>query len=101
MVWLVFGGILLTIGDIVMKEWVNTNNKLYFLIGLAFYIVSLICLAMTFHEKNIAVASMMLIIFNVITLALVSWLMFKEPLSSRQLVGLGLGIATIILMESA
>ncbi len=101
MALLLIGGILLTIGDIVMKEWVNNNSPLYFLTGLGLYILSLICLAFTFHDKNIAVASMMLIVFNVLILALVSWLYFKEPLSSRQLVGLGLGIATIIVMESA
>jgi multidrug transporter EmrE-like cation transporter len=99
MLWLILGGILLTVGDIIMKEWVQTENSLYFLVGLAFYIISLICLAFTFREKNIAVASLMLIIFNVVILSIVSWLFFNEPLSLRQFLGLGLGIAAIIMME--
>jgi multidrug transporter EmrE-like cation transporter len=99
--WLLLGGIILTMGDILMKEWVNTNSKLHLAFGLGLYFISLICLAISFREKNIAVASMMLIIFNVLSLALVSWLYFKEPLSQQQLAGLALGIATIIVMESA
>jgi multidrug transporter EmrE-like cation transporter len=79
----------------------NTNSKLHLALGLGLYFISLICLAISFREKNIAVASMMLIIFNVLSLALVSWLYFKEPLSQQQLAGLALGIATIVVMESA
>lgn len=99
--WLLLGGIILTMGDILMKEWVNTNSKLHLALGLGMYFISLICLAMSFREKNIAVASMMLIIFNILSLALVSWLYFKEPLSHQQLAGLALGIATVVVMESA
>jgi multidrug transporter EmrE-like cation transporter len=99
MLWLILGGILLTIGDIIMKKWVQTENLSYFLFGLIFYIVSLICLAFTFREKNIAVASLMLIIFNVVILSVVSWLFFSEPPTLRQFFGLCLGISAIVMME--
>ncbi len=95
------GGLILTIGDIVMKKWVTSGSRLFYIIGLTVYLAGLIFLAQSFKYKNIAVASVIFVIFNVVTLSLVSWFYFKEKLSPLELSGIALGIAAIIVMELA
>lgn len=92
---------MLTIGDVVMKKWVANNNLFLFISGLAIYLVGLIFLAYSFKYKNIAAASTIFVIFNIITLSIVSWFYFKETLSTLQLVGIVFGIFSILCLELA
>ncbi len=96
---LFIGGSVLTIGDIVMKKWIVNNNVFLFIIGLIIYLIGLIFLAYSFKYKNIAVASTIFVIFNVITLTIVSWFYFKETLTPFQIIGIILGISSIIFLE--
>jgi len=96
---LLAGGVIVTIGDIAMKKWVVSNLASFYLIGMIIYIVGLNFLAQSFKYRNIAVASVMFIIFNVVTLSIVSWLYFKEPLSTPNIIGMALGIIAVIVME--
>jgi multidrug transporter EmrE-like cation transporter len=98
---LFIGGCVLTIGDIVMKKWVVNNSGFLFIIGLAIYLAGLIFLAWSFKYKNIAVASVIFVIFNIITLSIVSWFYFKETLTGLQIAGMLLGISSIIFLELA
>ncbi len=95
------GGSVLTVGDIVMKKWVVNNNIFLFVGGLAIYLVGLVFLAYSFKYKNIATASTIFVIFNIITLSIVSWFYFKETLSAVQLIGIALGIFSILFLELA
>ncbi|MFN4181307.1 MAG: SMR family transporter [Candidatus Paceibacteria bacterium] len=93
------GGSVLTIGDIIMKKWVSNQNWQTFLFGLLVYLIGLVFLGLSFKYKNIAVASTIFVIFNIITLLLVSWFYFKETINPLQLAGVGLGIMAIVLLE--
>lgn len=95
------GGVILTAGDIVMKKWVVNNSVFLFIAGLAIYLAGLVFLSFSFKYKNIAVASTIFVIFNIATLSIVSWLYFKETLSVYQLIGIALGICSIIFLELA
>ncbi|KKP80183.1 MAG: hypothetical protein A2271_03800 [Candidatus Moranbacteria bacterium RIFOXYA12_FULL_35_19] len=95
------GGSILTIGDILMKKWVVNNSIPLFITGLGIYLVGLIFLAISFKYKNIAVASTIFVIFNIITLSIVSWFYFKETLTPFQLIGIALGISSILFLELA
>lgn len=98
-VLLFIGGSILTIGDIVMKKWVVTNSTILFTIGMVIYLVGLMFLAQSFKYKNIAVASTIFIIFNIVTLSFVSWLYFKETLTPFKMIGISLAIISIIFLE--
>jgi len=98
---LLIGGLILTLGDIFMKKWVNTNAWLFYFIGLAAYLIGLNFLAQSFKFKNIAVASVIFVIFNVVTLSIVSWFYFKETLSPIQIIGMIIGIIAIVILEIA
>jgi multidrug transporter EmrE-like cation transporter len=99
MVLLAVGGLVLTVGDVLMKRWVDADAVPMYWAGMAAYVVGVNFLAHSFRYRNIAVASVMFVFFNVVTLAVVSWACFGEPLSRRELAGMGLGLASIALME--
>ena len=92
-------GIILTVGDLSMKAWVANGKQIFYFIGLIIYLTGLIFLAQSFKYKNIAVASLLVVLFNVITLLFVSWLFYKETLSSIQLFGVLLGVVAVVILE--
>lgn len=96
---LFIGGSILTFGDIFMKKWVDTDILKYLIIGFIGYMIGMMFLVATFKSKNIAVASVIFILFNIFTLALVSHFYFKEPLSSWQIVGLLVGLLSVVILE--
>ncbi len=101
LVLLFTGGLVLTAGDILMKTWVSTNRRALFVAGLVVWLVGLVFLAKSFKYENIAVASIIFVTFNVVTLALVSWLYFRETLTGTQITGILLGIAAVAVLEFA
>lgn len=98
---LLAGGLILTAGDILMKKWVINNSPGFFIFGLVVYLLGLIFLALSFKYKNIAIASVIMVIINVTTLLVFSWFYFKETLTPLQLIGIGLGIVSILFLELA
>jgi multidrug transporter EmrE-like cation transporter len=98
---LLIGGIILTVGDIFMKKWVNTNAHIFYFVGLVIYLIGLNFLAQSFKFKNIAVASLIFILVNIVTLSIVSWFYFKETLSPLQIAGMIFGIIAVIILELA
>lgn len=98
--FLVFlGGFILTVGDIFMKQWSTNNSWGSFSLGMFSWILGLFCLAFSFKTKNIAVASLIFSLSNVLFLTLLSWLYYKEPLSTYQIIGMGLGGTAILFLE--
>lgn len=101
LILLFVGGSVLTIGDIVMKKWVINSSIPIFAIGMVIYMVGMVFLAYSFKYKNIATASTIFVVFNIITLSFVSWFYFKETLNPYQLVGIAFGISSIVFLELA
>lgn len=98
---LFLGGLILTIGDIVMKKWVSSNNLWIFILGIGIWLIGLFFLALSFKYKNIAVASVIFIIFNVVTLYIANWLLFKESISTLQTIGIITGMISVVILELA
>lgn len=96
---LFIGGTALTIGDIIFKFWITNNRPSLFAAGLMVYVVGLLFLIQTFKTEHIATASMIFIIFNIVTLALVSAYYFEEHLTNLQLTGVVLAMVAVVIME--
>lgn len=78
---------------------VNSSSWMFYAAGLATYLIGLIFLAQSYKFKNIAIASIIFVIFNIATLSFVSWIYFKETLSPLQIIGIILGIIAVVLLE--
>ena len=96
---LIIGGILLTCGDLFMKSWAVTDKYFNYGIGILFWVIGSLFLAWTYKFKNMAVATIIYIFINVATLLLVSWIYYKEPLTAKQMIGVGLGLTSLFLLE--
>lgn len=94
------GGILLTIGDIVMKHWVVNGGAKHYGLGLVVYLAGLNLLAHSFRFKSIAVASVVFILFNVVSLAIAGFYLYNEKPTATQLAGMSLALAAVICLES-
>lgn len=98
---ILIGSLVTTAGDIVMKEWTVTDKRTLYLAGMLVYLVGLNFLARSYRYENIAVASLVFVILNIVVLALVSYLLFGEGLSPLRLVGMGVGLLAIVILELA
>lgn len=96
---LVIGGVLLTIGDIFMKEWLIKNSNVFFGAGLIIYFISMVLLAISYKFENIAIASTIIEIINTISIILIFTIFFKESMSVVQIIGLIFGVISLILLK--
>lgn len=99
LIYITAGALFDTFGDLLMKNWVINNSKMYFAGGMLFYVIGLSFLAYSFTFKNIVIASVLFLIVNVVLLSLVNWLVYSEVLSHKEVAGLCLGLMAIVLFE--
>ncbi len=92
-------GILLTIGDIVLKQWVKHSYSSLYIGGILLYLISMNLLAHSYKYEDIAVASMLMVIFNILTLTLIGYFFFHENITLYEITGIILGIASIGFLE--
>jgi len=99
LLWCAVGGVILTVGDILFKFWVERPSPLLYVSGLALYLLGAVFLVQSYKSENIAVATVIFIVFNVVTLSIVSWLYFGERLSALQIGAVVLALGAIALLE--
>jgi multidrug transporter EmrE-like cation transporter len=92
-------GVFLTAGDILMKIWVEGRQTRYYITGLILYIVGVNFLAFSYLYRNIAVATTLTNIFNILILTAVSWFWFKDKLTIQEMIGIAFAIVAIIILE--
>lgn len=99
---LFLSGLVLTVGDVVLKYWVEKGqsyHSILYIIGVTTYLIGSLLLVESYkHDINIAIAGILQIVFNTIILLLFTYLFFKEPLTAKQIVGIFVGVFSIYLL---
>lgn len=95
----IIAGLILTAGDIILKEWVVKSHSVFYITGILLYLISMNLLAQSYRYEDIAVASMIMVIFNVVTLTLVGYFFFHENITVYEISGITLGIVAVSLLE--
>jgi multidrug transporter EmrE-like cation transporter len=98
---LLAGGIFYTAGDILIKKWTLSNSSFHYILGIFIYAIGINCLAHSFKYKNMVLASLTIIIFNIITLIIFNNFYFNEKVSTNEFFGIVLAIISICLIESS
>ncbi|MCB9806348.1 hypothetical protein H6768_00280 [Candidatus Peribacteria bacterium] len=95
-------GVLLTVGDLVLNAWVDSGDswKLY-TIGILFYFIALNFLAKSYKFENIAVASVIMEVLNLVSYLAISYWKFGETIARLEILGIAFGIAAIVCFEFA
>lgn len=99
LLWLFFGGIILTIGDVVFKFFVESHRTSLYVFGLLLYLFGTVFLVESYKSENIAVATTIFVLVNIITLTIVSWFYFDEKLTNVQLFAILLAGISVVLLE--
>ena len=99
LVLLVIGGVTFTLGDLCMKKWIISDSNSFYILGIIIYLVGDNFLALSFKSKEIAVASVIFIVFNVVTLTIAGWFLFDEQLSAIKIFGMLLALAAVLVLE--
>ena len=87
------------IGDILFKKWSIESKNVLLAVGLLIYFIGTIFWAISLKYEMLSKAISVFTILNLIVIALVGVVMFKENLSLVNKIGIGLGILSIILVE--
>ena len=93
------GGLIATCGDIVSKKWVSSGHSVFFFVGLLIYMIAATFLMFSFKHENIVIATVIYILFNILTFIFVSFVFFKEPLNVIQLIGIGIALISMVILE--
>jgi len=98
---LITGGLLYTVGDILCLKWLSYTppNITYYFLALASYITGMLMLLETFKKTHIVIASMLIIIFNVVSLTIVSAIFYDKPINLTQGIGLAMAVGSLFLLK--
>ncbi|MFZ2593520.1 MAG: hypothetical protein WAX38_01960 [Minisyncoccia bacterium] len=98
--WILGGGLLLTAGDIFMRYYVESPETTWlFVAGFSMYVLGLLSLSCSFFGEDIVIASVAIVLVNVVTLTLVNLLVFHKSLSVMGYVGVVLGVIAFVILE--
>lgn len=97
--WVSLGGLTLTVGDVLFRQYFLTPHAGYFVAGFLAYAAGALALALSYFDKNIVVATVAFITLNVVTFALISYFWFGDEYSIVQVAAIGLGLFVFVLLE--
>ena len=87
------------IADIIFKKWSIDNKNLLLYIGLLIYFIGTIFWAFSLKYEYLSRAISVFTVLNLLIVALVGIIYFKEDLSFINKIGIGLSVLAIILVE--
>jgi multidrug transporter EmrE-like cation transporter len=91
--------ILEVVGDILFKEWVIHDKKYLMALGILFYMAATIFWAFSLKYQNLSKAIVIFAVLTLIVGVLVGVFIYKEELTTLNIIGILLGLASIILIE--
>ncbi len=87
------------IGDIFFKKWSIDNRNVLLYVGLLIYFIGTVFWAISLKYEYLSKAITVFTVLNLVIVALVGVLYFKEDLSLINKIGIGLGILSVVLIE--
>lgn len=96
---ILIAGLFLTLGDVFMQKWIDTNSYWYYFIGMVIYVLALGGLAFSFKYKSIVIASILYILVNIISLILVNQLFFGKSMTISEYIGIGFALISVVFLE--
>jgi multidrug transporter EmrE-like cation transporter len=98
---LLSAGFILTLGDIVAGKWVQDKSRALYIGTLVLYMIGLNFLIYSYKFEDIAIASVSMEIFNIVTLTLVGKFFFKQHITKTETLGIVVGLLAVLLLENS
>jgi len=91
--------ILEVVGDILFKEWTIRTDKIFLIAGIIAYLAATTFWAFSLKFQNLSKAVVIFGILTIIIGVLVGVFLYKEELSTLNIIGIFLGLVSIVLLE--
>ncbi len=88
-------------GDLLFRRWGLEQRWPVFVASLLIYNVAAVIWGLSLRDLQVSTAIVYVGVLNVVLVAIGGVLFFREQLSASQLVGIGLGIGSLILLSTA
>lgn len=98
-VFIVLVAILEIGGDILFKEWTIQHKNYLLIFGVFLYMVATMFWAFSLRYQNLSKAVVIFAVLTLIVGTLVGVLVYKEELTPLNIVGILLGLTSIVLIE--
>ena len=85
--------------DVLFKKWSVENRSAIFVLGMAVYTIGTFFWAVSLRKEYLSKAISVFTVLNLVVVALVGALYFKEELSMLNKAGIVLGVISVILVE--
>ena len=99
MIYLLIAGGLLVTGDLTFRFWMDGGHRALYFVGLMQYFAAMTLLVQAYRTHHIAVASVIMTVFNAAVVTLILWRFFGDTLSAKQVVGMAFAVVGIVLLE--
>lgn len=96
---ILLSGIWLVVGDLFAKQWSEDQKISLFILAILSYVLYGIFFIPSLLKDGLIVTALSVILINILGFLFIGLVIFKETLSPVQIVGLILGIISVILLE--
>jgi multidrug transporter EmrE-like cation transporter len=97
--FLLASGCLLTAGDLIMKQWIESNLIRYCFIAMFVYFAGMIFLALSYRYKYMSIAICITCLLNIIIVSIIGSIFYKEHLNVKEIIGISLSIVSIVVLQ--
>lgn len=97
--WIIAVAVLEVMGDILFKEWTIQHKNYLLVLGVILYTAATIFWAFSLKHQSLSKAVVIFAVLTLVVGALVGVLFYKEELTVLNIVGVILGISSIVLLE--
>jgi small multidrug resistance pump len=87
------------VGDVFFKRWSIEGKNVLLAVGLLIYFIGTVFWAVSLKYEYLSKAISVFTVMNLVIVALVGMIYFKEDLSSINKLGIALGVLSVILIE--
>ncbi len=96
---LILSAISVTAGDFFAKYWSTNQKTIFYILAILGYAGSSIFYIPTLLKEGLVVTSVIWSILSIIGFLIIGLVIFKETLSMVQIIGVTLGVASLILLS--
>ena len=105
MIWFIFIGIGMALGDVLMKQWIVNGAEfrgmplVYYVSALIVYCTSLTLFAYQLRVTPLSIAAILPILINIIVIFCIGLTFYNEKLSYYQLAGVGISLVALFFLS--
>ena len=92
-------GLFVTIGDLILAQWVRTSNWILLVLGLLLNIIGIGFYAQTLKLQSVGLATAIFLGINVVAVALGGYFFLKQSITIKESFGLVLMVLAIVVIE--